>query len=298
MKQFLLNILKVSSSVLATVLLLVLGTYLIITSDSFKKPYIIPNGKSIVIIGDSHTVYGIDDSIFYQSFNAARSGTAYIYSYVVLRNLIKENPGIEKVLLSFHGGSFVKSMDKWTTGDDYIREYLPSYFSLLDKEEILFFAKRKPFLSSIIRLPIKKVLNIINFIKKNDHTYKDLNIGGYERLDRNQLKKDIEFQKNQKNKEDEGHSQYQLEYLLKIAELCKIHGIELILINLPIYNSEIYGNKAALMEFYEDYLAGIKYVDLSDFPLPEDAYSDIDHVNYKGAEKLSAYLENNYKELF
>jgi hypothetical protein len=37
-------------------------------------------------------------------------------------------------------------------------------------------------------------------------------------------------------------------------------------------------------------------MDYSNFSLPENAYGDIDHLNYRGAEIFSKYLESQYWE--
>jgi hypothetical protein len=122
-------------------------------------------------------------------------------------------------------------------------------------------------------------------------------IGGYQKLDRNKLQKAIELTEDNETGENE-YSAYQLEYLLKIVELCNKKGVELILFNAPTYNPEKHGNLAALSNYYNTYLSGIKYFDFSDFALPDYGYADIGHLNFKGAEIFSKYLENNYVSIF
>jgi hypothetical protein len=67
----------------------------------------------------------------------------------------------------------------------------------------------------------------------------------------------------------------------------------LILINTPVYKPEIYESIDKLNDFYDTYLSGVKYLDYSAFPLPDSCYGDIGHLNYKGAQIFSKYLQEN-----
>jgi hypothetical protein len=273
---------------------LILCTYLITSSASFK----IPKERTILILGDSHPECAVDDSIFTHAVNVAQSGAAYFYSYIKLRKLFDENPHIRTVLLSFHGSSIGKSKDEGFIGDKYNLNHLPNYFSLLHKEDVLALKNNPSFFSAILKTPIRSIRGTLKFIFKFRLTYKDLYIGGYQKLDRDRLQRAIALQK-----ENEliqyVYSQYQPNYyLLKIIGFCKSNGVELILFNTPTYDSGKYGNKIALKNYYDTYLTGIKYLDYSDFPLPDYGYGDIGHLNYKGAEIFSNYLKENYEEIF
>ncbi|MDR2414458.1 MAG: hypothetical protein LBD64_05695, partial [Odoribacteraceae bacterium] len=94
--------------------------------------------------------------------------------------------------------------------------------------------------------------------------------------------------------EDTTISLLQKEYLLKIVDLCRSRNVELILINTPTYKPEKYGNLDKLRAYYNTYLPGVKYMDYSAFPLPDSCYGDISHLNYKGAEVFSKYLQENF----
>jgi hypothetical protein len=119
-------------------------------------------------------------------------------------------------------------------------------------------------------------------------SYKDVNMGCYRNLDRNNLEKAIaEYKTN----ESYGISSIQKNYLLKIAELCKSKGIILILISTPTYNAEQYGSTDKLLNYYNKYLSDIQFMDYSGFSLPDSCYADIGHLNRHGAKIFSQYLE-------
>ena len=298
MKHFLINILNFTILFTIVIVLLLWSTFYICSSVSFK----LPNEKNIIIVGDSRTECAIDDEIFSRAINISSSGTAYLYSYVKLRKFLAENSHVNKVLLSFSSVSINKSLDKWTIGDEYIREKLPTYYFFFYKEEIseLFWVNKKAVLSAILSFPKNSLTCILKYISNKNLTYKDLRIGGYLKLDRDRLEMDIELRKNEQpvHNEDSGVLGYQFDYLLKIIELCKTYNVELILINTPIYNSEIYGKKNELVNYNNGYFAEVKYLYFADYPLPDNGYADITHLNYKGAEIFTQYLEDNYEMIF
>jgi hypothetical protein len=292
-KMFILTIFKFFCINIMIVIAAVTAVCFIFSRASFA----VPKDKNILIVGDSHTECAIDDSIFTRSFNISQSGTAYLYSYIKLRKFLAENSHIDTVLVSFHGGTMQKSMDEWTVGDKYILSHIPDYISLFQAEELSVFINNPTFYSAVVKLPVKDIRGILKFIVKHTLTYKDLYIGGYLKLDRDRLQRAIDLMENNMAAETE-YSDYQIDYLLKIVNLCAEKGVELILFNAPTYNAKEYGNLQALNDFYKIYLTGTRYLDYSNFILPDYGYGDIEHLNFKGAELFSNYLENNYGAIF
>jgi hypothetical protein len=293
MKKFLSCVFKFFCLNAAIVAVAVAVVYFVLSRVSF----VIPGDKNILVLGDSHTECAIDDSIFTRSFNISQSGTAYLYSYTKLRKFLAVNPHIDTVLLSFHGGSIQKSLDEWILGDRYILGRIPQYFSLLRTEELSLFVKNPAFYSALVKLPMKSIGALLKFMIGRTLTYKDWYIGGYFKLDRDRLQQALEQQENNTVVETE-YSGYQIDYLLKIVELCNERGVELILFNAPTYDAGKYGNLRALNDFYTAYCGGTRYLDYSDFPLPDYGYGDIGHLNFKGAEIFSQYLQDNYDSIF
>ncbi|MDR1472934.1 MAG: hypothetical protein LBS75_10485 [Synergistaceae bacterium] len=293
MKIFLWRLFKFFCLNITIVLVLVAAVYFILSGASFA----IPEDRNILIIGDSHTECAIDDSIFTRSFNISHGGTAYLYSYVKLRKFLAENSHIDTVLLSFHGGATQKSRDELIIGDRYILGCIPNYSSLLHAEELSIFINNPTFYSAVVKLPVKCIKPILKFITKHTLTWKDLRIGGYFKLDRDRLQQEIKLTGNNTVVEI-GYSDYQIDYLLKIIDLCNEKNVRLILFNAPTYDAPKYGNLQMLNDFYTAYCNGIRYLDYSNFILPDYAYGDIWHLNFKGAEIFSNYLESNYEDIF
>jgi hypothetical protein len=244
------------------------------------------------VAGDSHTECAIDESIYERAVNVSQSGTAYLYSYCKVKRFLSENKHIDTVFLSFHYSVLAFNVDSsWIFDESSIKNAIPRFLTLLDKDDIAIFTK-KEFSRAALFLPYRLVFKFI--IKKGRISYKDLDIGGYVKLDRDKLQEDIAYWNNAQAEAETGIAFYQKEYLLKIVDLCKSRNVKLILINPPTYKPEVYGSIDKLNEYYDTYLSGTTYMDYSAFPLPDSCYGDIGHLNYKGAKIFSTYLQENF----
>jgi len=90
-----------------------------------------------------------------------------------------------------------------------------------------------------------------------------------------------------------------IEYFKKIKELCDNNNIELILISTPSQNSWNYSKRLGTLELIEKY--NIEFIDLNynnplDINWSKETKDRGDHLNYKGAKKVSEYLGNYLKE--
>jgi hypothetical protein len=297
MKRFIIQVVKYTL-ITVTVLVVLIGCTLLIVS---KTSFTIRKDKSIIVIGDSHTQFAIDDAIFTHAINIAQGGTAYLYSYAKLKRFLDENEHINTVLLSFHYGILTTSIDDdWIFEDKQILNIFPLYFFLLDKEELSIFNGNISAIIAFMKIPVKNIRAVLKFLIKHTVSYKDLNIGGYQKSDRNKLQDDFVIHESNKNSDNikEVYSLYQLNYLQKIINLCKKKNVELVLFNTPIYDPVKYGFEDKLLDYYNLYFKGVRYINYSDYPLPEFGYGDIGHLNFKGAEIFSRYLEDNFYEIF
>lgn len=56
----------------------------------------------------------------------------------------------------------------------------------------------------------------------------------------------------------------------------------------PLY--EYRNNEAEFSRIRERYFSDIKFLDFNNFPLKNDDFADFGHLNFKGALKFSAYI--------
>jgi hypothetical protein len=92
----------------------------------------------------------------------------------------------------------------------------------------------------------------------------------------------------------------QMQYLNKISILCKEKNANLILLNTPKHIFYLQHMDKEMNEFWQNYSRNeIKdsILDYSSFELPDSCYSDLGHLNYRGArvfsEDLNRYIKVN-----
>ena len=256
----------------------------------------------ILILGDSHTQTGIDDSKIKNSLNVSQTAEHFLYSYNVLKLLLDNNPQIKKVILGVSFHSFSKSYDKYIHDEDKTAIMFPRYFPVLDFKSI----------KDINQVPLMH----FNGIFKNSVTglFNNSNIYNYSFIGTN-------YKSNISNLNDstinaaiqrhyytetgdvQNYSYYQVKYLNKITELCYTKNVELIFINTPLHYSYY---KKIPINFVTNYYSTIlefgdkiRLWDFHSVDFPKDYYGDGDHLNSYGAEKLSLIISEriNEKEL-
>ena len=264
------------------------GVYFIQSTASFK----LPAGKRVLAVGDSHVECAVDDGIFSSAVNVAQSANSYLYSYLVIRRFLQENAHLDTVLLSFHDAVSRAGIDKrWIFDERSMIYKIPLHFSLMDRDDLAVFSRDKvQLVKAVLSLPYRIMPGFAT--RRGHFSYRDLNIGSYQKLDRDKLQEHI-ARGGEEGGRDTTISLYQKEYLLKIVELCRSRGVELILVNTPVYKPEVYGNLDRLTDYYNRYLPGVKYMDYSGFPLDDSCRGDIEHLNYKGARVFSRYLREH-----
>ncbi|MDR0370332.1 MAG: hypothetical protein LBH80_00530 [Prevotellaceae bacterium] len=264
------------------------GIYLIQSKVSFK----LPEGKHILVLGDSRTKYAVNDNIFSCAENVAQSSEVILFSYCKLRKFLAENEQLNTVILSYWGYTVrAEGMERELFSESYMVNRIPLHLPLMDKEDIAVFSGKKASFIYAVLHPAYKLL--INMLTGKPLSYKSLAFGGYKDLHRDKLQEDIERWNRAADKAIDSISVYQKTYLLKIAELCKSKGVELILLSTPD-KLEVYGGNELANDFHEAYLPDVKYMDYSTFHLPDSCYGDVTHLNYRGARIFSQYLQERF----
>ena len=96
------------------------------------------------------------------------------------------------------------------------------------------------------------------------------------------------------SKEREPIPDSNIKYIKKINEYCKSNGAELIFLSIPSTQNYNYNKHNSIADLAEQ--LGVKYVDMNlaqkevKVDWKKDTYDKGDHMNYYGAQKVSAYL--------
>jgi len=88
-----------------------------------------------------------------------------------------------------------------------------------------------------------------------------------------------------------------IDYLNRIIRLCRDRHISVVLFNAPVHREYRDRIPAKVIESFDrtksellNKYSNVRFVDYSDFALPDDYYSDCDHVNWRGDDLVSRSL--------
>lgn len=238
--------------------------------DSLSLP---DPSKSILILGDSHTECGINDSLFSNSINLSESSESYLFSYAKLQMLTSGQETFNTLLLSVNPRSLstrtsIPGVYKfnstlclldWNTLQDYLDE-MPLYMA----GRLLRPFWQEPCLE-----------------------------GGFLELSHCKLAKDIELNQGKEPNSCIAHP-LELTYLKKIVQLCKKENIHLYFVNVPMYNAGHYYNMNNFYRCIDTNFRDIRFLDYVNMALPDSCFADTGHLNRKGAEIFSRILEEDF----
>ncbi|WP_316811940.1 hypothetical protein [Pedobacter heparinus] len=289
MKKFILQIAKFS---LVLLVLLVAGLLFTASYISNKSNFKIPDYADKIIIGHSHPECAFNDSLITNTINIAQSGESYFYSYYKVKQLLQQNKNIKYVFVEFTNNQIEKKMEEWIWSGLFLSYKYHTYAPFIDYQGNSLLMKNNP--KSLLKLQIKTLLNNIKVILFKDYDYAR-KTGGYLYLGKSKTDsliklKDITIGKN------EIHELLPIEnlaYLDRIVNLCQIKGVKVILLRSPLHKK--YPGIKNENEFKK--LLTVKYrhihfLDFKNFPLQDEEFADLEHLNFKGAKKFSAFFND------
>jgi len=262
---------------------------------------------STLICGASHTMCALDDKIIPNSINMSLSAECYYYTYYSLRKILNNDNNLKYILLGLSFSNFGENHDNRIYETKQIKNMYPRYFLILEDREKLSLLKKNP--TGLLKsIPFILKDTITTFLKPNK--YINYPFWGYfhdrknTNLSDTNIKAAIDRHYYNPNSDLlQSFSTLQLEYLLKIIDLCSKKNIRLYLINTPVsdeYFSEI------PEEFINHYYnivkklksnRNVKILDYHNYQLPKNCYGDADHLNSNGAKIFSEKIINEINDL-
>jgi hypothetical protein len=258
---------------------------------------------NLVFAGDSYVECAVNDRLIDHSINIAQSGEAYLYSYAKIKALLEHNSQIQKVYVGFSFGDLLMEKEKsWVYGSEFVTEKIQYYNYLLDKSEKSLILRNNPiaYLSGLTKSVNNNFQAFVKSYSSENSRRIIKNFGGYKHLVRDKLNLDPEL--NLYKEQPVEKSLVQEKYLQMISEVCRQNSVELVLFSTPkykSYNASIVVNIRQIWLEVRNSLPLDSLADFSAFTLPDSCYGDLTHLNFKGAEVFSRYLNEklNHKGL-
>ena len=255
-----------------------------------KTNYKIEKSIDKIIIGHSHSECAFNDSLVNNCKNISASADSYFYSYYKLMTILNNNNNIKTIFVEFSNNQLTQQSDKWTWDDKYLPFKYQVYGTFINKEGFNFLLNKNP--KGLFAGQIKMLRQNIKIITTSHYNYL-YNRGGYLYLTGNNLKNELENQlkDNSNDKKDSIISESNLIYLEKILSFCKEKNIKVYFIRSPMHNkyNGIY-NELILQNICKTRFRTIEFLDFKDYPLEDSDFSDLEHLNYRGAKKFSIWF--------
>lgn len=300
MKKFLRNIFIFSSIILV---ILVIGEFVVRslpTSYSYKDNWISENGDKIgtLILGSSHTYYGIRPDIFGDStFNLANVSQTPEYDLALLEHYLPLMPNIERLIIPISYFTYrdprIEKGDEWMLAVRYkIHMNLPlhSDFSIYNLEITDFDAYKGNLKNLLFKAPSNKCDPLgfglgFNLSSRNPKWQEN----GHQRAAKHTLS-------------TQGRFQEVMEVHKSLVKLANRHGIDVIFITMPGWSTYTEAlDSIQLAEMYKGIRDlkinhGVAYYDfLKDNRFSESDFYDPDHLSDIGAAKLTEILADTLR---
>lgn len=261
-----------------------------------NSDFILPKDTKTLVMGTSRSECAFNDALISHTVNSAHSGEAYFYTYLKLKEILKDNPQVESVLLEFSLFQISDRMDDKIWGDRYLNWRYPQYASFMGLKELEILLKNNIKGFVIIQSQSAKH-NFFNVFKRGnalDH----FEWGGYLHLERNKTDSLLqELAKNPLELPEYNVSLINVTYLKKIQQLCAENDVKFFLIRTPIHPKFPELSSDALWgEKLDPTLKDVEFLDFKDYPLEVHEYGDLEHLNFKGAKNFSFSFDQLLKQ--
>lgn len=253
-----------------------------------------------IVLGHSHPEGAFNDSLISNTKNFARGGEHYFYTYLKAKTIIESNPHIKVVFLELTNNQISTDMAMWIDDTQKNLVNIPIFAPVMDFEDHLFLIDVNTlgyFKSQ--EIVIKNNLNFLLYRKKNILAQRDW--GGFYANPRQKVDSIIRSNEMVKLKPNSTKIEVldttNLQYIDKIALLCKNKGVKLFLIRSPLHPKyTFFDNELQLQKIIKTRYSKLIFLDFNDFYLLNEEYSDLEHLNYKGAKKFSLFFDSLIKK--
>jgi hypothetical protein len=244
-----------------------------------------------IVLGHSHPECAFNDSLINDFVNLAESGEAYYYTLFKTKKIIEQNPSIKVVFIEFTNNQINESMNNWIWSDRHLNSRYAKYAPFIDVSDNLILAKNN--FSGYLKSQSLSLKENIGRTLKQNFNYTGV-IGGYNYLVRDKTDSLVNVVITKPAVPEKVNiSDFHLDCLTRIIKYCEEKGKKVLLIRSPQHEKFVgYSNESQYQEIRNKKYSDIEYLDFSNFPLSNNEFGDLHHLNYKGAKVFSNWFSN------
>lgn len=247
-----------------------------------------------LIIGHSHAECAFNDSIITHSKNLSLSAECYFYSYLKLKPVLEKNH-ISTIFLELSNWQISASMDSTIWKDYYLSRSCKNYQALMGPDEVKLLLKKNPKkLLSVQPVVLKRQLQALT--SSRSEFYDVMEWGGYLGISKSVTDSILTSYKRPgaiKKHISSTLSTINLGYLDKILALCREKNVKVFLVRAPMHDeSAELVNEEEFQSLVNSRYKNYPFIDLRRFPISNDEFADLEHLNLKGSKKFSEYFQN------
>jgi hypothetical protein len=288
-------------SVFLGILISILGGIIIVSNLMIDKKdnFEISKETQYLVLGHSHTEGAFNDSLILNAKNMARGGEHYFFTYLKAKKILESNSNVKAVFLELTNNHISSDVAGWINNSEKNMTNIPAFSPAMDFSDHRYVFRQNPY--AYIRsqeIVIKNNLNFLLYRKKNILLQRDW--GGFyanprqkvDSLLKNNQKKIVKDKSTEDDFDDSN-----LIFIDKIRIICKKRGVRLFLIRSPQHPKYTGAkNESKLKEIIKKRYSEIPYLDFNNFLLANGEYADLDHLNFKGAQKFSVFFNSLVKD--
>ena len=252
----------------------------------YSNKYITIKKSNILIAGDSHPQKSLNPKYFNDAQNISQPAEPYVLTYWKLKNIFS-SAAPDSLIIGFAPHNISQFNDLkfsnpiWSNAM-FKRSYpIQEFDKISNKISIDYKAFYKTLWKQTAFYPKKNHVNYVGSYSNNNKS----NIRDF----RSAIKRHYYYKGKELNV-----SEFAVNYLDSIVELCNKKKIELIMVSNPVHKQYLKKIPFAIMERYVDLTKkyNVNYIvfDKTTQNYPDSLYLNSDHLNEKGAEKFAEEL--------
>ncbi len=259
---------------------------IIISNHFFSKKidWKLPPHKHILFMGASHVEYGVNDSLTHSAINLAKSSERYMFTYIKLQHILKNNHQVDTIFLECASTDLFEHADDKYFKDNEMISFFATFYPLFNNEQWLLYKHK---LTTAFPLLYRRG-TIIRYAVGVDYKYFcDMFLSRTQTINTDSV-----YYKPVRG--IYGNS-INYKYLRKIIDLCNQKNIKIYFLYCPVYKPEYYYDQDYYYNAYKANFSDVELLDYSHYPVKDDERYDAHHLNHKGANKFTRMLKEKFK---